>query len=148
MRQFKHHTDEEVCPGCEDRLTDGHSYMVRWFNQMKANNPKMHASWVFRDEAAQHQAVIDGKSKLDWPKSMHNNTKDGKPYSLAIDIFQQVNGRAVFDPMFCARVNAATQKAGFSIRWGAAIKSLGDYDHFEMIIDEQKSEEHALDSVA
>jgi len=35
----------------------------------------------YRDQHAQHQAFIDGKSKLDWPNSRHNTMP-----SLAVDV--------------------------------------------------------------
>jgi hypothetical protein len=99
-----------------------------------ATESMLHVSWAFRDEGSQNEAFKAGASKLQWPKSKHNTTQGGNPCSEALDVFQ-INGvgQAIFDPIFCARLNAASKKLGFDLRWGGEFKTLGDSGHFELI---------------
>lgn len=94
----------------------------------------MHVSWAFRDQKFQDAALASGASHLKWPTSKHNHQENGAPCSLALDVFQiNEDGMAVFDPIFCARLNAASVVAGYKLRWGGEFKSLGDAGHFELI---------------
>lgn len=136
MRKYQHHNDGPVCNGCEDRLADAHEYMAVWFRAMKENNPTMHVSWSFRDEASQNEAFEDGASKLRFPLSKHNKMRAGAPCAEALDVFQIIDGRAVFDPIFCARLNDVS-KDTYHLRWGGTFvdsqgKPLHDNDHFEI----------------
>jgi hypothetical protein len=132
MRKFsKHKVGIEGCPGCEERLEDAHPTLKQWFNEMKSKNHTLHCSWVFRDEASQNAAFANGDSKLNWPRSKHN-----KLPAEAIDVFQiRPDGRAAFDPIFCATLNAVSIKRGYKLRWGGSFKSLGDSGHFELIAE-------------
>lgn len=133
MRAYAHHTHDLVCPGCQDRLTEAHPYMVDWFNCQKLSFPDLHTSWVFRDEASQNAAFDSGASKLRWPDSKHNKMIDSKPYSEAIDIFQlSPTHGAIFDPGYCLKVREASVLGGFKLRWGGDFKEIGDQCHFEL----------------
>lgn len=126
---FKHHTDEDMCPGCEDRLRFGHPEIQRFFRYFKEIHPDLHCSWVYRDQQSQDEAFDGGYSKLKFPQSKHNLAP-----SQAVDIFQiNENGKAVFDGVFCAKINKEAQVSGFKLRWGGEFRSLGDYGHFELL---------------
>lgn len=87
----------------------------------------MHVACAYRNKEAQNIAFTQGDSKLPWPQSKHNLMP-----AKALDIFQQVEGRAIFDPIFCAKLNAESRLADFPLRWGGEFKSLGDSGHFEL----------------
>lgn len=137
MRNFNHHSIAVRCPGCVDRLLDADNALTEWFNEMKKARPlgehPMHVSWAFRDEETQNAEVAKGASKLHWPHSKHNFMVDGVPRARALDIFQEdESGRAIFDPIFCAKVNAASIASGHTLRWGGSFHDLGDSGHFEL----------------
>lgn len=126
-----HHTADSACPLCEAKLLTAHPYMRDWFHRIKALTPTVHVCWAYRGKEDQEQAFRDGKSKLHYPNSPHNRINlDGKPESYALDIFQIVGGRAVFDALFYAKVNAYNVAGNEPILWGHIWKNLGDLDHF------------------
>lgn len=127
-----HHTDDPICPLCEHKLEGAHPDLAEWYRGVKARHPDAHISWAFRGKADQNRFFADGASKAPWPLSKHNHEKDGKPCSLALDLFQIRDGRAIFDPVFGAKVNAENQAAGLKLVWGGTFKRLGDAGHFEM----------------
>lgn len=129
MRAFlKHDHAAADCPGCNDRVQDAEQYLRDWFKFQKGKFPSMHVSWAHRDEASQGQAFSDGDSKLQWPNSKHNLLP-----SQALDVFQiNEQKQAVFDPIFCAKLNDDSKKSGYTLRWGGEFKTLGDSGHFEM----------------
>lgn len=133
MSAIPHHSSDPTCALCEQKLTQAHPDLVKWFHDLKGRHPNVHISWSYRDEASQNQAFSEGASKLKYPLSAHNHTVEGQPHSLALDIFQ-INdaGRAVFDPVFCAKVNHESCSLGYALKWGGQWKSLGDNDHFEI----------------
>lgn len=132
VRKFLHHLKGPECPGCDDRLKEGHLYIVSWFKAMKLKYPDMHCSWVYRDRKEQDAAVDRGASHTPWPQSKHNaEDEHGNPQSQAIDIFQIIDAKAVFSKTFCTKVWKDT-KNHFRIRWGGDWPRLGDYGHFEM----------------
>lgn len=53
--------------------------------------------WAHRNEAEQNACVSSGASKLLYPLSAHNATKDGKPCSNAIDCIPKsvINGKII-----------------------------------------------------
>lgn len=121
------HTGDSVCPSCEEKLATAHSKLGDFFRLAKAKYPDLHVSWAYRDQASQDQAFTDGKSKLKFPDSAHNKTP-----SLAIDLFQiDEQGLAVFDGVRMAKV---CEEFGQGIKWGGQWRSLGDSDHFELIL--------------
>lgn len=99
---------------------------------MKEKYKSLHISCGFRSKADQDKAFRDGKSQLKWPDSKHNNQLvNGKPLSLALDLFQLVNGKAEFNKAFMNTLNKESA-ASYELRWGGEFKSLGDYCHFEL----------------
>lgn len=125
---FKHHNRDPQCPGCEDRLIQGHPEIVRFFNFFKEKTPDLHCSWVYRDKEMQDEAYASGKSRAHFPNSKHNLEP-----SQAVDIFQiDEDGKAVFSKEFCESIHNEAIENGFNVRWGGDFKSLGDYGHFEL----------------
>lgn len=125
------HTNETTCVSCEQKLISVHPYLRDWFHRLKLDHLDLHISWGFRDKENQDKAFSEGKSKLKWPDSKHNKMKDGVPCSEALDLFQLVNGQAVFDKVFYGTLATKCKKNLDDIAWGGLWKSLGDFDHFE-----------------
>lgn len=124
--KFPKHTNDEVCLGCEARLKGGHPLIVEFFRFVKQKFKDAHCSWVHRGEESQNEAFDQGLSKLRFPNSKHNLLP-----AEAIDIFQIIDGSAVFDPVFCAGVNKLSKLNGFNLRWGGDFRTLGDSGHWE-----------------
>lgn len=81
-----------------------------------------------RNEMDQNTAFINGKSKLQWPRSKHNK----KP-SEAVDIAPYPidwNNLARFHEM-CSRVEQIAKKLNIKLRLGRDF-SFKDYPHFEL----------------
>jgi peptidoglycan LD-endopeptidase CwlK len=90
----------------------------------------------------QHQAFVAGRSKLDWPKSKHNEEP-----SKAVDAAPYVNNRLNYDSIQCAHfagyVQATAISLGISIRWGGdwnrnqyiGDNTFNDLVHFELVED-------------
>lgn len=130
-RKYRKHTHGSDCDGCNDRLDEVHVLLQSFFYQLKDVYEDAHISHGFRDIADQNAAFASGASKLQWPNSKHN-----KLPSEAIDIFQiNENGKAVFDPRFCHEAYKLSIKLGFKFRWGGQFKTLGDFGHFELVMD-------------
>lgn len=100
----------------------------------------------YRDKAGQEAAQRAGTTKVAYPNSAHNQTKDGKPRSIAIDVIPypftnwkdpaMLRGwKAIADAM----MTAAT-KRGVMLRWGGdfnrdgdkTTKDAWDKPHFEL----------------
>jgi hypothetical protein len=112
---------------CQEKLALAHPKLVAWFCAAKTRNPSMHVSWSYRDETSQKNAFAIGASKLHYPMSAHN-----KEPAMALDIFQiDDSGKAVFDPVFCAKLADEIRRANLPFIWGGNFKSLGDNDHFQ-----------------
>lgn len=136
-RQHPPHLDGAVCPGCESRLLGAVPYMKIWFHEMKKHFPDIHVAWAFRGEKDQNAEFLSGRSRLRWPFSRHNRLdKDGNQASEALDIFQQVNGKGLWDPGTNYRINKKSKELGFGVKWGGEFKTLGDSGHFEVLAED------------
>lgn len=128
MSAIPHHTSGPICALCEYKLSLAHLDLVKWFRDLKSRHPDAHVSNSFRDKEGQELAFTHGMTRLHFPDSAHN-----KQPSMALDIFQIDDaGKAVFDPVFCAKVNEESLSLGHQLKWGGQWKTLGDNDHFEM----------------
>ena len=85
-----------------------------------------------RSKEHQHDAFVDGKSKLDWPNSKHNKTPsramDLAPYPIDWsneDSFRQL----------ATIVLEEAAKLGVELVWGGTFKTLVDLPHFELAGD-------------
>lgn len=133
MSAIPHHTSDPVCALCEIKLQAANPKLVDFAHAAKKIYPDLHISWSYRDQSSQEQAFSEGKTRLHYPKSAHNHVVDGKPLSLAIDIFQiDDSGKPKWDPVFCAKLNDWQKSEGLDLKWGGEWKSLGDNDHFQV----------------
>lgn len=134
MNKFARHTDQAVCLGCVQRLAEAKQELGNWFWVMKQHNPYLHVAWAYRDEENQNRMHAEGASKLVYPNSKHNKTDaDGRPDAEAIDLFEQYKGEGHWSKEAMTKVNAKSIELGYKMRWGGDFKSLGDYDHFELV---------------
>lgn len=105
-----------------------------FFTWAKSKYPNLHIAWGFRGKDAQDRFLAQGKSRDAWPFSKHNNMINGKPCSLAIDLFQiDDNDKAVFDKNFYEMLYEEARASDFMIAWGGDFKKFPDYDHFQVI---------------
>lgn len=126
------HKDGPVCNGCEMKLAGAHEYLGPWFRELKKRYPNAHISWGWRGHDDQERFFLEGKTKLHFPNSPHNLVRDGKPCSMALDLFLiNEDGEATFPPLWYAKVNLENEAARLPILWGGKWKTLGDGDHFE-----------------
>ena len=111
--------------------------MGAWFAKIKEAFPSVHISCAYRDAASQNAAFKEGKSKLTYPNSPHNqiNTQ-GQPASRALDLFNlSIEGLATFPPAFYAAIANYCEREsnGAKIKWGGTFKILGDSNHFQLV---------------
>lgn len=129
---MNHHQAGMVCPLCEDKLEQAHPFLRDWFRRVKTQYPDVHVSWSYRDQAAQEAAFKEGMTKLHYPNSAHNVTKDGVPCAMALDLFQiEEDGIATFSPIFYLKLADQIAQSGEPIFWGGRWTHLGDRDHFQ-----------------
>lgn len=124
---MSHHTHEQECPACEEKLEKAHPALAVWFHKQKAKNPKLHVSWSYRDKDNQEEAYSEGRTKLHYPNSKHN-----KLPAEALDLFElNEQSIAIWNPMTFADIAAQSEKDGDPIMWGGRWKTIGDTDHFQ-----------------
>lgn len=129
-----HHEAGPSCPLCETKLMTAHPYLASWFRRVKSKYINVHISWAWRGEADQNAFKSGGKSELGWPHSPHNHTTPlGKPYSLALDLFQEdEDGAARWSPAFFFKLNSENEADKEPLKWGGKWKSIGDSCHFQV----------------
>lgn len=126
------HTADAICLLCQEKLSQANSYLQEWFDKVKKSYPDIHISWSFRDQASQDEAFATGHSKFKWPTSSHNAMVGGKPCAAALDLFQlDLDGRAVFNPIFYTKLSEQCVKDQDEIIWGGHFRSISDLDHFQ-----------------
>lgn len=136
MRKWPPHQVGPVkCGACLARLAECHPDLSEWFWFMKAVKPFLHVSWGYRNKEEQGLAIASGRSEKPFPMSKHNATNDiGEPESLAVDVFEQIAGRGVWEPKTMYDIWVLTQKTyPDRFKWGGKFKSLGDFCHFELV---------------
>jgi hypothetical protein len=130
---LSHHTQEPVCPLCEEKLAQAHPVLANWFRtKLKPKHPEAHISWSFRDEANQEEAFKEGKTRCRWPNSQHNKLKDGKPYSRALDLFELTKGGVARFQIPWFKAIADELEHGGPIIWGYQAVGKWDSDHFQL----------------
>lgn len=131
------HEHGPECLRCNELLQDAHPELVAWFKRAKARYVNVHISCSFRNSTEQNKAFAEGKSQLRWPKSKHNNTENGRPCSLALDLFLiDEDGLARFPPLFYAKLNADNERDREPIEWGGKWTKFKDLVHFQLVIAE------------
>ena len=124
--------EKPTCPRCQSFLSGLSFVMQDFYLWVVKNYPDMHIAQGARSEVDQHSDFLSGKSKLDWPKSAHNNTKDGLPFSEAIDLFVLgANGDAEFPISRYQDLYNMAIMANQPVEWGGSWTTLKDYDHFQ-----------------
>lgn len=112
-----------------DQLSTCHPNLQAVFNEViKFRDCKILEG--HRNEEAQHQAFITGKSKLDWPNGNHNkfpsDAVDAAPYPvefpLPTDSAQVKQKKLMQFCVFAGYVLATADQLGIPLRWG------GDWD--------------------
>lgn len=82
-----------------------------------------------RDKERQHQAFVDGFSKVDWPDSRHNSmpseAMDLVPYPVDWSDHKRFRTMAMIVLEEAARL-------GIELEWGGDWKSFPDLPHFEL----------------
>jgi hypothetical protein len=133
-----HHTADKTCLSCEDKLQSAHAVLRAWFHAVKDKYPNVHISWGYRNQADQEQAFHEGKTELHYPHSAHNAVGiDSKPCARALDLFQiDEDGVARFAQLFYAKIADECLQNRDPIKWGGHWKSIGDADHFELVVGE------------
>ena len=121
------HINESFCPSCDEKLARACRTLNDWFNYVRSFYPEAHISCSFRDELEQSKAFEARASLLKWPESKHN-----KEPAEALDLFQLMDGKAVFDPLFYASVWDITEDEFPDIRWGGLWTRFKDFPHFEV----------------
>jgi hypothetical protein len=131
------HKEGPECSGCSEKLKQAHPFMREWFFRKKKTYENLHVYRVWSDKEEQDRYFKEGSSKLPWPKSPHNYVRDGRPCSLALDVFLiNEDGEARFPPLFYAKLNEENERDREPIRWGGTFKTLRDANHFELRIGE------------
>jgi D-alanyl-D-alanine carboxypeptidase len=121
------------CPLCQEKLKEAHEKLQVWFGDLKKEFNQVHVSWAWRGKEDQERFFKEKKTRAHFPYSKHNHMKEGKPCSLALDLFELVNARAVFNPKFYLRIHKFNQAKNHEIKWGGLFKNFKDYPHFELI---------------
>jgi hypothetical protein len=129
----KHVNRSQPCGKCLELLSEGDPSLAVYLQGIRAVFPEAHVSCVWRGEAAQNAAVAAKLSRTPWPTSKHNNMKDGKPFSLAMDLFRLGDdGKAYFEKPYYQRVAAHLKSLGAGIEWGGDWASFPDAPHFQL----------------
>ena len=129
---MKHTNSTAVCVRCEKMLDEGHPDLRKSFAEIRKTYPDVHVSCVYRGKEAQNKAVQDKLSKTPWPKSKHNALQDGKPCSLAMDLFRLGDdGKAYFPMDFYAMIANLATILRLPLVWGGSWKMV-DGPHFQL----------------
>ncbi len=126
-----HHSNGNECPSCGEKISQACEYLRSWFRRARVQFPDVHISWSYRGKTDQQKAYDDGLSRRQYPDSAHNHTRNGEPYSLALDLFQlNAEGRAIYDMGFYAEVAQWCVSNDDPILWGGNYKTFKDFDHY------------------
>jgi len=130
---MSHVNGKNPCERCEKMLEEGHPSLGVYFRGIHEIFPDAHISCVFRDEAAQNEAVKKRTSKLSWPKSKHNVMKNGKPVSEAMDLFRLGDDKkAYFEKAYYLRIAKHLRDLKAGVVWGGDWNSFPDAPHYEL----------------
>lgn len=101
-----HHTQQQFCPLCIQKLEQVHPVLKDFFTIIKQEFPDCHISCGFRNKEDQNAAYLEHKTRLKFPLSPHNQMRQGEiPCSRALDLFELDHSyHAKFDPKFYFRI--------------------------------------------
>ena len=129
---MKHVNGKHLCPSCEGKLTTCHPEIVYWFRKIREAFPDAHVAWGYRNEGEQAACVRAKTSKLIYPESNHNNCVEGKPCSLAMDLFRQGDDGKYYDNIgFFVQIAHFLMDQKAPITWGGEFHH-PDNPHFEL----------------
>jgi hypothetical protein len=130
-----HHSYEAgACQLCDFKLASAHPYFRDLWPKLKAKFPLAHISCTFRNASDQELAYKQGRSKLNWPKSLHNKVNSNEvPCSRAIDLFAiDMDGKAVWSPYQFLKIAEWIESNKFPITCGVRWKKFNDPPHYEL----------------
>lgn len=129
-----HHTQDDLCPKCQEMLEQAHPDISYWFHRIKEAFPTVHTDRVWCGQAEQDALVAAKKSLLKWPFSKHNFlTPQGQACSHAMDLFSLLdNGTAEFRLGFYVQIENWLEDQSAPLVWGGNWKSFPDSDHWEL----------------
>lgn len=132
--RLRHTNIPNPCPSCEKELETAHPEIAAWFrNFVKPRHPDAHVSDAWRDKAEQNQFYAEGRSKAPWPKSKHNTTLDGKPCSLALDLFELANnGMGCWRWSYFKKIADESKAEGWPVDWAGWWRTFAEGPHFEL----------------
>lgn len=131
------HTTELFCPLCEQKLSECHSVLKDLYRDIKLQFKDCHISWGYRNQQDQELFFTEHKTLAHYPHSKHNVTKDSKPYSRALDLFQlDPDGRAQFSPRYYVAIADFVDQKKFPLFWAGSWTQTKDHfvetDHFQL----------------
>lgn len=94
----------------------------------------------YRGQVEQDEAFASGLTKCRYPTSKHNKESDGKPCSLAVDLYpagihsknwNEPDEVIIWDNLMKAMFRAAFD-VGIQLRWGGSFNGGWDKPHFEL----------------
>lgn len=123
-----HHTQDEICPLCTQKIAEAHPTLQLWWGKIKAKFPDAHVSWSFRDEANQNTFFQSGKTLARWPHSAHN-----KEPAQAMDLFQlREDNVASWQRSFFQGIADWLKAQGCPLTWAGDWERFREFDHFQM----------------
>ncbi len=128
-----HHTEDSVCPLCEDKLKGCHPDLMEIFYSIKDEFPDCHIAWGYRGKEDQNALFKEGKTNAKWPRSAHNRLELGKPCSKAMDLFRlNDEGLAEFKKAYYLAIAQYLNKIGTKINWSGEWTKFKESNHFEL----------------
>jgi len=130
------HDNGGNCKRCAEMLEEAHEQIRYWYYRIEEAFPDVHVDRVWCGKEMQDQLVADKKSLLKWPNSKHNHMEDGKPCSLAMDLFRLIETAqgqsAEFRAGFYVQIANWIDDQNAPIEWGGSWKHFKDLDHFQL----------------
>jgi peptidoglycan L-alanyl-D-glutamate endopeptidase CwlK len=141
------HIQGPHCPLCEEKIKTAHEAFEPWWRLVKTEFPDCHISWGFRNKYHQDLAYQEGRSRVQFPDSLHNATRDGKPCARALDFFRiRQDHVPEWNKTWFRAVALFLEKAGSPLEWGGDWTRFVDFPHFQLpkTIKQEKENEEAL----
>jgi peptidoglycan L-alanyl-D-glutamate endopeptidase CwlK len=136
------HTNPAVnCPTCSEKFQTCDARIIDFVLRVQHVFTDCHVAVAYRDQADQELAFQQGKSKLNYPDSLHNHTVSSKPSSLAVDLFLlDLDGTALFPITYYNQIwdyfQAHREEFFHPIEWGGNWSTFKDWDHYQLILSD------------
>ena len=129
------HSAAPVCKSCQEKISEAHPELRKWWLRIKKQFPDAHLSWVWRNKHYQDLFHSLGKSECLWPNSKHNHTDFNVPCSMAMDLFKlRDDNVAVFPLLWYRSIWEWLQGEKAPMRWGGDFRPKIDGPHYELTI--------------